>query len=300
MAASKSDHPRRGRSAAASSAFKPVNVDIAPAALDELGQSREVIRSLQEQIFHLKNQLHATQEEYRAANHAKDEFLAMLSHEIRTPLGAILLWAKLLDPEKPISPENLREGLSAIRTSAEAQKELIEDLLDMSRITMKHLRLNLREVELLPVVRDALTLIKPAADTKGVTVSAHLSHEAGVVRIDPDRMRQIVWNLLSNAVKFTPARGKVEVCVRRRGDEIDIGVKDTGKGITAEFLPHIFERFRQADTTHDRANGGIGLGLAITRELVQMHGGTIAGHSDGPGRGAIFAVRMSLPDLSRT
>ena len=242
-----------------------------------------------------EEELQASKAAAEEANRLKDEFLATLSHELRTPLGAILLWAKLLENEGMTNPQQLREGISAIKTSAEAQKELIEDLLDMSRITLGNLRLKPREVELLPVLHDALEAIKPAAAAKSLTVKTDLAADAGVVLIDPDRIRQVVWNLLTNAVKFTPAGGHLEVGLRRHGAEIEIWVKDNGKGIDPAFLPHVFERFRQAETSHSQFQGGIGLGLAIARQLVELHGGIIVAESGGLNRGAKFTVRLPLP-----
>ena len=231
------------------------------------------------------------------ANRVKDEFLATLSHELRTPLGAILLWAKLLEGEGSKDAAQLREGLAAIKTSAEAQKELIEDLLDMSRITTGKLRLKPREVELAPVIRDALEAIRPAATAKHVGVSAELAMGTGTVMIDPDRIRQVVWNLLTNAVKFTPSGGRVDVELGRLDGAVEIRVRDSGQGIEPDFLPHVFERFRQADSSHARAQGGIGLGLAIAKQLVELHGGTIDADSAGTRKGATFTVHLPLPPI---
>ena len=238
--------------------------------------------------------LQASKDSAEEANRVKDDFLATLSHELRTPLGAILLWSKLLQGGAITEAGQLREGLNAIRTSAEAQKELIEDLLDMSRITTGNLRLQLREVELRPVIRNALDAIEPTASAKDLAVTAELADDVGVVRVDPDRVRQIVWNLLTNAVKFTPAGGKVNLTLARSSAELEIRVSDTGQGIDAEFLPHVFERFRQADASHGRAVGGIGLGLAIVKQLVELHGGSIAASSAGRGQGATFTVRLPV------
>jgi PAS domain S-box-containing protein len=234
-----------------------------------------------------------------AANEAKDRFLATLSHELRTPISAILLWAKLLQ-ESPVSNlEQLREGLHAIATSAEVQKELIEDLLDMSRIAAGKMRLLRREIELVPVVRDAFNAIQPSAIAKKVSVSADFDPAVGTVRVDPDRVRQIVWNLLTNAVKFTPAGGKARLQIMRRGSEVDIEVTDSGSGIPPEFLPHVFESFQQADSSNTRSHSGIGLGLTIVKQLVELHGGTIIAYSEGIDRGSKLAVRLPLPELSQ-
>ncbi len=229
------------------------------------------------------------------ANRTKDEFLATLSHELRTPLQAILLWAKMLDEKS--DPESLSEGLSAIRNSADAQTQLIEDLLDTSRITSGNLRLEMRPAGLGAVVDSAVESVLRTAQAKGVNLVADVAPNVGIVRIDPDRIRQVLWNLLTNAIKFTPAGGKVEVKLRRHDLHVELSVTDTGQGITADFLPHVFEPFRQADSTTTRSHGGLGLGLAICKKLVEQHGGTIAVTSDGPDRGSTFTVTLPLPVL---
>lgn len=234
------------------------------------------------------------------ASRTKDEFLAILSHELRTPLSAILLWAKMLSDRPANGDEQLREGLRAIKSSAEAQKELIEDLLDVSRIASGQLRMQMREIDLLPVARDAIEAIAPTAEAKGVKLSADFSSKRATVRADPNRLRQILWNLLTNAVKFTPAKGRVDVGVRRMNGEIEISVSDSGRGIGPEFLPHVFERFRQADPSSTRIQGGMGLGLSIAKQLVELHGGTISAQSPGPNRGATFVVRLpALGEVER-
>jgi PAS domain S-box-containing protein len=229
------------------------------------------------------------------AGRVKDEFLATLSHELRTPLSSILLWTKILR-RGAATPADRDEAIGAIESSAEAQKELIEDLLDTSRIGQGKLRIDLRDVPLVGVVRDAVTAIAPAAEAKGVVVTTDLAAETGVVRADPDRLRQVVWNLISNAVKFTAADGRVSVTLRRTAAaEVELGVADTGQGIEPEFLPHVFESFRQGDASNTRRYGGLGLGLSITKQLVELHGGTIRAESPGRGRGATFVVRLPLP-----
>ena len=233
------------------------------------------------------------------ANRVKDEFLAMLAHELRTPLSAILLWSGILRNRK-LEPEQFTEGLHAIQSSAEAQKKLIDDLLDTSRIETGKLWLQLREVELGPAVREAVDAILPTADAKGVTVKADFARDVGLVRADPDRLRQVIWNLLTNAVKFTPTGGRVEVSLERQAnDGVEIRVADTGRGIEPELMPYIFERFRQGDSSVTRRHGGLGLGLSITKQLVELHGGSIRAESPGPGKGATFIVRLPLPKLRR-
>ena len=229
------------------------------------------------------------------ANRTKDEFLATLSHELRTPLSAILLWANMLDGKS--KPQSLNEGLAAIRNSADAQKQLIEDLLDTSRITSGKLRLGLKPTELAAVVDSAVESVLPAAQAKGVNIVKEVDPKAGVVRVDPHRMNQVLWNLLANAVKFTPGGGNIEVKLRRRDQDVELRVTDNGKGITADFLPHVFEPFRQAESTTTRSHSGLGLGLAICKKLVEQHGGAIVALSDGPGRGSTFIVTLPAPVL---
>ena len=244
--------------------------------------------------------LQAAKDAAEAATQVKDEFLATLSHELRTPLSAILLWSKMLANRSPgDDPIQLKEGLTAIRNSAEAQKELIADLLDVSRITAGKLRLQVRAVELAPVVKDAVEAIGPTAEAKRVKVTANVVRDIGIVRADPERVRQIVWNLLTNAVKFTSAGGRVDVAVRRANDIVEFRVVDTGRGMDAAFLPHAFDRFRQAESPATRTEGGLGLGLAIVKQLVELHGGTVAADSAGLGKGSTFVVRLPLPRARR-
>ena len=227
------------------------------------------------------------------ANRLKDEFLANLSHELRTPLSAILLWTKLLR-EKPPEASQLNEGLTVIRNSAESQRALIDDLLDTSRIMLGKMRLRLREVDLVRLVNDAIEAIAPAAVAKGIEVTRELSNDIGIVVVDGDRIRQIIWNLLSNAVKFSPQGAKIFIGLWLRDSAIQCQVLDTGRGIAADFLPHVFDRFRQADASSTRRHGGLGLGLDISKQLAELHGGTITAHSEGEGRGATFTLHLPL------
>jgi PAS domain S-box-containing protein len=233
-----------------------------------------------------------------SANSVKDEFLATLSHELRTPLSAVLIWSKLLRASGPAS-SNLDEGLEAIERSAEAQKQLIDDLLDSSRITSGKLRLEMRNVDLVALMREAVDAIAPTADAKGVELETDFGEGVGVVLADPDRLRQIVWNLLTNAVKFTPEGGRIDVGLWRREGGVTIRVADTGRGISRDFLPHMFERFRQSDAAMTRTIGGLGLGLSIVKQLVELHGGTVAAESEGPGKGAVFTVELPLRAVGR-
>ena len=233
------------------------------------------------------------------ANKAKDEFLAVVSHELRTPLSVILLWSKMIQSTN-FGSDEVKQGIRAIESSAEAQKQLIEDLLDTTRISSGTLRLNLRETDLDAVMKAAVAAIRPAAVDKGISISEDYGKEIGIVQADPDRLQQVVWNLLSNAVKFTQPGGRVEVALTREGTSVDIRVSDTGKGIAPEFLPLMFDRFKQEEGTITRSQGGLGLGLAIAKQLVELHGGTITAHSDGLDRGATFHVHLPLPRTRKT
>jgi signal transduction histidine kinase/CheY-like chemotaxis protein len=239
--------------------------------------------------------LQRSEEQLQAANRAKDEFLATLSHELRTPLNAILGWVRMLRLGT-IEPSRHADALAVIERNARVQVQLIEDLLDVSRIITGKMRLDLRMVAVNAVLAEAATALRPAADAKRVNLEWAPDASAGSILAAPDRLQQIVWNLLSNAIKFTPAGGTVTLTTERRPDELRIVVRDTGAGIEPSFLPHVFERFRQADSTTTRAHSGMGLGLAIVRHLIELHGGTIEAASEGVGRGACFTVRLPVRD----
>jgi PAS domain S-box-containing protein len=226
----------------------------------------------------------------QAANRAKDEFLSILSHELRTPLNAILGWSEVLR-QRRADPVMMERGLEAVSRNVKAQTRLIDDLLDVSKIDAGKMRLDVRAVELAPIVSAALEAIGPAAEAKQIRLQPVLD-PSGVVLGDPDRLQQIVWNLVSNAVKFTPKHGRVQVVVSRINSHVEITVSDTGKGIASEYLPYVFERFSQADSSLRRQFGGLGLGLTIARDLVELHGGTIEARSEGEGRGATFVVKL--------
>lgn len=227
------------------------------------------------------------------ANRLKDEFLATVSHELRTPLNAILGWSRMLRTGK-LDPESFARGLDAIDRNAKSQAQLVEDLLDTSRIISGKLRLDVRSVELIKVIEAAIDAVRPAADARNTQIRTVLDPNAGAVSGDPERLQQVIWNLLSNAIKFTPKGGRVEIRLERINSHVEIIVSDTGKGISADFLPYVFELFRQADSTISREHAGLGLGLAITRRIVEMHGGTIRADSPGDNRGAIFTVMIPL------
>jgi two-component system CheB/CheR fusion protein len=233
-------------------------------------------------------------EEAEAANATKDEFLATLSHELRTPLAAILLWSKILAGKGANAP-GFEEGLSAIMQCAEAQKELIEDLLDTSRITSGKVQLQPKAVDLAALIHEAVNAVRPTAVARAVRLELQVDARIGTVSLDAERMRQVIWNLLSNAVKFTHPDGSVKVEANRKPRSIEIKVTDTGEGISPEFLPEVFTPFRQADGSSTRRHGGVGLGLAICQQLVHLHGGTIRAKSDGVGKGSMFTVSLPLP-----
>jgi signal transduction histidine kinase len=229
--------------------------------------------------------------EAEEANSLKDQFVMTVSHELRTPLTAIAGWARML-VDGMVAEDKKAAALAAIERNAQAQKRLIEDLLDVSGVMNGKLRLDVRPVMIAEVVKLAIDGIAPAVEAKKVTLETRIDPAAGLVAGDPERLQQIIWNLLSNAAKFTPAGGRVSIAVTRDGDHVEIAVSDTGAGITPEFLPHVFERFRQGQPGPSRHHGGLGLGLTIVKSLVEMHGGSVAAHSDGPDRGATFTVRL--------
>ncbi|WP_088888951.1 PAS domain-containing hybrid sensor histidine kinase/response regulator [Leptolyngbya ohadii] len=244
----------------------------------------------------------AARTELERANRMKDEFLAVVSHELRSPLNAILGWSRLLRTHT-FNPQKTEQALASIERNAQAQTQLIEDLLDISRIIRGKIRLDLRPTHLIPCVQAAIDTIRPTAAAKSIALSFHSTLDGDLVSGDPERLQQIVWNLLSNAVKFTPASGRIEVCVQAIHPMVQIQIIDSGKGISAEFLPHIFERFRQEDATTTRTQGGLGLGLAIVRNLVELHGGTIHVDSSGEEQGTTFTVQLprltvALPNQS--
>ncbi len=231
--------------------------------------------------------------ELQKANRAKDEFLATVSHEVRTPLNAILGWARMLRTGK-LDEQMEARALETIERNAKAQAQLIEDLLDVSRIITGKLRLDVRPVELATVIEAATDAVRPAADAKNIRLDVALDYGTGPVSGDPDRLQQVVWNLLSNAIKFTPSGGRVSVRLEQKGAYARISVSDTGRGIKPEFMPYLFDRFTQADSSLTRKHGGLGLGLAIVRHLVELHGGRIRATSEGEGKGATFEITLPL------
>ncbi len=243
--------------------------------------------------------LHAAQqarEEAEELNRSKDQFLALLSHELRTPLNAIFGWARMLQ-SAAMDEVTSRRAIDAILRNATAQVQLVEDLLDVSRIITGKMRLDVQWLDLKSVIESALDAVQPAASAKGLKIETVLDPNAGPVVGAADRLRQVVWNLLMNAIKFTPRDGRVQVHLRKLKSHVEIVVSDNGEGIQPEILPFIFDRFRQGDSTTTRPHGGLGLGLALVRHLVDLHGGRVRAASEGPGRGATFVVELPVAIL---
>ncbi|WP_095992360.1 response regulator [Cystobacter fuscus] len=233
----------------------------------------------------------AARGEIERASRLKDEFLTTLSHELRTPLTSILGWAQLLLSRHPLT-QDLRRGLETIARNARAQAQLIDDLLDMSRIVSGRMRLDVRVVDPAAVLEAVVESLKPAAEAKAIQLEQALDPLVGQLMVDPNRLQQIVWNLVNNAIKFTPQGGRVKVALSQQGPHVQLTVSDTGIGIEPEFLPHVFEPFRQADASSTRQHGGLGMGLAIVLSLVELHGGTVEVASAGKGLGASFTVKL--------
>jgi signal transduction histidine kinase/ActR/RegA family two-component response regulator len=231
--------------------------------------------------------------EAEAANRIKDEFLATLSHELRTPLTSLLGWSSVLR-EARRDEKVLNQGLEAIDRNARVQAQLIDDLLDVSRIVSGKLNLEVRPLDITSVTRAAINVVRPAADAKGISLDYWAEPGLGAISADSARLHQIIWNLLSNAVKFTPNGGKICIRVEQDGADARVTVKDTGQGIEPEFLPRVFDRFLQADSSTTRSFGGLGLGLAIVRHLVELHGGTVSAQSEGLNKGATFSATFPL------
>jgi signal transduction histidine kinase/ActR/RegA family two-component response regulator len=261
--------------------------------ITERKRAEDELRESRRQLEELLEREQSARAEAEQANRLKDEFLATVSHELRTPLTAILGWAHMLRVKR-FDEQSTASALETIERNARAQSQLIDDLLDVSRIIAGNLRLDVRQVEPGSFIEAAVEALRPAAEAKAVRIQKVL--DTGVVSVagDPARLQQVVWNLLSNAIKFTPRGGKVQVRLERVDSHVELAVSDTGVGIRAEFLPHVFERFRQADQKTTRHHGGLGLGLAIVRHLVELHGGTVEADSPGEGQGATFVVKLPV------
>jgi CheY-like chemotaxis protein/anti-sigma regulatory factor (Ser/Thr protein kinase) len=227
------------------------------------------------------------------ASRSKDEFIALVSHELRSPLNAIVGWTRILRQGRP-DEELYQHATEIIERSARMQTQLIEDLMDTARIVSGKMRLEVQPVNLLTVIEKAIDIVRPAAYAKGITLEARLDQAAGQITGDPDRLQQVTWNLLSNAVKFTNEGGRVEITLGRVDPYIQIIVRDTGRGISPEFMPYLFERYHQAHASDSIRRGGLGLGLALVRQLVEMHGGNVAVESEGEGKGATFTVKLPV------
>ena len=252
---------------------------------------RELRKAIQEREQLLESERSARSEAERLG-HMKDEFLATLSHELRTPLNAIQGWATLLK-QPHVSDADRRPGLDAIERNARAQAQIINDLLDMNRIVAGKFHLDVQSVRLQEVIHAAVEAVRPSADAKRLRIRTMLDSAVGYTRGDPNRLQQVMWNLLTNAVKFTPAGGFIQIVLQRVESQVEITVQDNGAGIPADFLPHVFDRFRQADASASRRHGGLGLGLSIVKNLVELHGGSVRVLSAGEGQGSTFIV--SLP-----
>jgi signal transduction histidine kinase/CheY-like chemotaxis protein len=264
--------------------------------LDNLERRDEALQEARRRLETTVEERTALYQEAEQANRVKDEFLATLSHELRTPMNAIVGWTSLLAGGSLDAPTAAR-AVASIDRNAKAQVRLIEDILDVSRIVSGKLRLKVQPVDLPAVVEAAVDALRHAAEAKGVRLQVVVDAESGPIYGDADRLQQVVWNVVANAIKFTPRDGRVFIQLSRPNSHVELLVRDTGAGIKPEFLPHVFERFRQADSSSTRAHGGLGLGLAIVRHLVELHGGTVHATSEGEGKGATFSVRLPLGPL---
>jgi PAS domain S-box-containing protein len=255
---------------------------------------RKLAERERDRLLALERESRARAEE---ASRLKDEFLAVVSHELRSPLSAIMGWASLLRARK--LDEQTSRAIETIYRNAQTQNQLIGDLLDVSRIVSGQMRLNIRPFELVSVIDAAIEVVRPSAEAKKIRIQALLDPVAGPIAGDPDRLQQIFWNVLSNAVKFTPRGGRIEVSLRRINSHVEFVVSDTGIGIDPKLLPYVFDRFRQGDSRTTREFGGLGLGLAIVRHLVELHGGVVHAHSEGEGKGAEFVVELPISVATR-
>jgi signal transduction histidine kinase/CheY-like chemotaxis protein len=262
--------------------------------IDDVSDRLATEHALRKQI-EAQRRARATAEQ---ALHAKDEFLSTLSHEMRTPLNAVLGWARILLDRQTLDHALVQRALQVIERNATAQAKMIDDMLDMARIVSGKLRLELKTVDFVSIVLAAVDVIMPSADARKIAIRTYLDPASPLIVGDPDRLQQVIVNLLSNAVKFTDVGGSIEVRLEMSDTEACLVVKDTGRGIEPAFLPHVFERFRQGDASSTRRHGGLGLGLALVRDLVELHGGAVSAQSEGEGKGATFTVR--LPTMAVT
>jgi signal transduction histidine kinase len=278
---------------AVSRVFTQVKAERQVAESEELKRLVEALRASAAERERLLESERAARAESERASRLKDDFLATLSHELRTPLNAILGWSHLLRA-RPLDARQIAAGLETIERNARVQAQLVDDLLEMSRIISGKLRLEVMPLDLSAVIDAAMGTVRPAAEAKGIRMQAALDPAAGPIAGDPARIQQVLWNLLSNAIKFTPRDGRVSIRLARVDGHVEIAVTDTGQGITADFLPYLFDRFRQADSSTTREHRGMGLGLSIVKNLVEMHGGTVTAASAGEGQGATFVIALPL------
>jgi PAS domain S-box-containing protein len=263
------------------------------AAEAALSKAMEEVETANRERLHLLESEREARSQAEQANRMKDEFLAMLSHELRTPLNAVLGWANILRLGK-LQSEELKQGLDSIERNARVQAQIIEDLLDMSRIISGKCSLDLQRIDLPALLSESMATLCGTAEVKGVRMQALVDPFAGMISGDPSRLQQVFWNLLNNAIKFTPKDGRIQVLLKRVNSHVEVSVIDTGEGIAPEFLPYVFDRFRQGDASTTRRHGGLGLGLSIVKQLVELHGGTVCVKSGGIGQGATFIVRLPL------
>ena len=274
---------------------RPIGVIVQVTDTTEVATFRSQVTAMNEQLLLSATRQHELTEKAERANQIKDEFLATLSHELRTPLTAILGWSEVL-AKSQLDPVISLRAIEVIRRNARMQVKLVDDVLDVSRIITGKLRLSVQPVDLGAIIIAAVDGLRPAAEAKEIRLQLQLDAPAGQVSGDPERLQQVAWNLVSNAIKFTPKNGRVLVRLERVESNVEVTINDTGQGMAPEFLPHAFDRFRQADATTTRAFGGLGLGLAIVRQLVELHGGTVRAASEGIGLGSTFSFSLPLTE----
>jgi len=263
-----------------------------------VGVSRDVTasRMAEQEREHLLRDAREARDEAERQSRLKEEFLATLSHELRTPMNAILGWLAILESGKPL--KDVYSVLGVVRRNADVQARLIDDLLDMNRLMSGNVQLEVDRLDLGPLVHTTIQALQPGADAKGIQVIASIDSAATAICADARRLQQVLWNLLNNALKFTPSGGRVEIHVQRATGGVQITVQDSGQGIAPDFLPHVFERFRQQDSSVTRSSSGLGLGLSIAKHLVELHGGSICATSDGADRGSTFVVHLPVATAS--
>jgi len=265
--------------------------------IDQLTSEIRRRQQAEEERAQLLIQEQAARAEAERLSHLKDEFLSTVSHELRTPLNAILGWSQVLRTNT-VDAAMMQRALETMERNAKSQAQLIDDLLDISRIVTGKIRLNVQTVDLVKVLEAAIETVRPAAEAKAIRLQRVLDSDAGPVLGDAERLQQVIWNLLSNAIRFTPKQGRVQIALQRVNSHVEIVVADNGQGISPDFLPFVFDRFRQADNSITRSFGGLGLGLAIVRQLVELQGGTVHAVSPGKGQGATFTVKLPLMIMS--